>query len=117
VKSSLGGSSPCSFLPGSILFDERLVLNQTRNTLIPSQFGVMAKYYFDVRDNDLVYPDEDGIEQSNLAGVRAEAIDTLAEYVRSTLRDETRHTLRVEVRDEDSRPVLQAVMVFELDIS
>jgi hypothetical protein len=99
------------------LFDERLVQNQTRNTLIPSQFRVMAKYYFDLRDNDLIYPDEDGMEQSSLAGVRAEAIDTLAEYVRSTLRDESRHTLRVKVRDEDSRPVLQAVMVFELDIS
>ncbi len=85
--------------------------------MIPSPFGVMAKYYFDLRDNDLVYPDEDGMEQSSLASVRAEAIQTLAEYVRGTLRDDTRHTLRVEVRDEESRPVLQAVMVFEVEIS
>ncbi|EHK53114.1 hypothetical protein MAXJ12_31939 [Mesorhizobium alhagi CCNWXJ12-2] len=81
------------------------------------RFGAMAKYYFDVRDNDVVYPDEDGMEQSSLANVRAEAIQTLAEYVRSTLRDETRHTLRVDVHDEDSRPVLHAVMVFEVEIS
>jgi hypothetical protein len=74
----------------------------------------MPRYYFDVRDDDDVTPDEDGLVFHSLEAVKEEAARALAEIARDVIPGAVRRVLAIEVRDEAKRPLLEARMVFEI---
>jgi hypothetical protein len=73
----------------------------------------MTRYFFDTRDDDEVILDDVGLECQDLEVVRTEATASLAELARDILPGSIRRRLRVDVRNEDHRPVLTVALTFE----
>ena len=77
----------------------------------------MSRYYFDMRDEDDVASDEEGLELPTIESVQEEAARSLADMARDavqTHRDGTRRPMAIEVRD-DNGSVLQARFTFEVE--
>jgi hypothetical protein len=76
----------------------------------------MALYFFDVRDDSRLYPDDQGTEMDGLEAARTEAFAALADYVRDIRPTENRRCVAIEVRNEKNEPFLKAVMIFEVEV-
>ena len=77
----------------------------------------MTRYYFDVRDNDGLIPDDEGLELQTLAGVEEEAARSLAEMARDAVlgADEAaNYKMAIEARDEQGL-VLRVRLAFDVD--
>lgn len=79
----------------------------------------MARYYFDVHEDDHYTQDADGLELPTLEGAWFEAIRSLAELARDTIPrhaaadwDHQDHRMEIDVRD-DGGPVLAVKVTFE----
>jgi hypothetical protein len=76
----------------------------------------MPRYYFDIREGDEFFPDEEGIELRTLQAVQEEAARSLADLARDAARnhlDGLGSRLAIEVRD-DKGAVMQLTFTFEL---
>jgi SHS2 domain-containing protein len=76
----------------------------------------MALYFFDVRDGNRLYPDDQGTEMGGLDEARMEALAALADHVKDIRPTEDRRRVAIEVRNEKSEPLLKAVMIFEVEV-
>jgi len=77
----------------------------------------MTRYYFDMRDDDGVTIDDEGMELSSLQQVQEEAARSLAGMARDAvvrLNGSEGHRLAIEVRD-DSGPLMRVRFSFEVD--
>jgi hypothetical protein len=78
----------------------------------------MPRYYFDIRDNDELAADDEGLDLPNLQAVQIEAARSLADMAKHAVWEKAEtilgHRMAVEVRD-DNGPVLQAKFTFELE--
>ena len=75
----------------------------------------MARYYFDLRDDDGLFIDEEGLEFSGLRAVQAEAAKSLADMARDAVHGSpglSRRYMAIEVRDKVG-PVMQVRFNFE----
>jgi hypothetical protein len=73
----------------------------------------MQRYYFDIRNGQDLYADEEGLDLTDQRAAEIEAAMSLADLAkdRSPL-DEPRH-LAIEVRTPD-KPTFQATFIFEI---
>jgi hypothetical protein len=71
----------------------------------------MPRYYFDLRDNDELAVDDEGVELFTLQAVQIEAARSLVDMARQAIWTKAEtildHRMAIEVRDEHG-PVLQA---------
>ena len=71
----------------------------------------MRRYYFDLRDDDALVEDEEGIELPDIESVQEEAARSLVDMAKDMVGgngdSSPWHRLVIEVRD-DNGPVLQA---------
>ena len=76
----------------------------------------MALYYFDMRDDDQFYPDEQGTELGGgLAAARIVAFATLADYIQGRVPEtDSGRRVAVEVTDGNHKPLMAAVVTVEL---
>ena len=75
----------------------------------------MSRYYFDMRHEDEIATDEEGIELATIESVQEEAARSLEDMARDAVhRDGKRRPMAIEVRD-DNGPVLQARFTFEIE--
>jgi hypothetical protein len=74
----------------------------------------MPRYYFDVRDDDKVTTDDEGVLLDGIETVKKEAATALADIARDVIPGATRRVLTIEVRDDTKRPLLEARLVFEI---
>ena len=78
----------------------------------------MPRYYFDLRDNDELAVDDEGLELSTLQAVQIEAARSLVDMAKHAIWKKADtilgHRMAIEVRDGDG-PVLQAKFTFELE--
>ncbi|MCP3401535.1 DUF6894 family protein [Bradyrhizobium sp. CCGB20] len=72
----------------------------------------MARYFFDIRDDGGVYPDEEGLEFATQREAEVEATQTLAGLAQDLAVQDERPDVAVEVRTEEGR-VFQAALIFE----
>jgi hypothetical protein len=64
----------------------------------------MPRYYFDIRDNDGVVPDEDGTELEDITQAQIEAAASLADVSKEFATKDFQpmgHSLSIEVRDSN----------------
>ena len=55
---------------------------------VPTQRGAaLTRYYFDIRDNTGLYPDEEGLDLPSIDAARQEAAHALADMLRDAVRD------------------------------
>jgi hypothetical protein len=62
----------------------------------------MARYFFDLRDNDRLLPDTEGTALDSLDAARRWAVSALSEYIKDIVPNESHRSIAVEVRDKDS---------------
>ena len=72
----------------------------------------MPRYYFDSRDNFI--EDDVGMTFANLELCKREAARALAEIARDITPGSERRKLVIEVRDQDNKPLVRTVLIFEL---
>ena len=69
----------------------------------------MPRYYFDLGDDNGLYPDDEGLELAGIDAARQEAAHSLADMLRDAVREGTGRAVRqmsVEVRN-DVGPVIR----------
>jgi hypothetical protein len=74
----------------------------------------MARYFFDWRDNEDFDVDDEGMELPDLEAVKIEASRSLLERAHDILPGLDRHSLSIEVRDAESRPLLSIILILEI---
>ncbi|MGY2904670.1 DUF6894 family protein [Bradyrhizobium sp. URHC0002] len=79
----------------------------------------MPRYYFDIREENHLAVDEEGMWLPDMQAVQEEAARCLAGVARDEVRRPTgdpnrNHRMAIEVRD-DNGPVLQVKFTFEID--
>ncbi|MBB4001618.1 DUF6894 family protein [Aurantimonas endophytica] len=73
----------------------------------------MARYYFDIDDNGLTVPDDEGIECRTLAAVREAAIDALPRMACDARPGGDHHVISISVRDQANMLVFHASLTLE----
>ena len=76
----------------------------------------MVRYFFDIRDDTGLYPDEKGIELSTQREAEIEAAHTLAGLARDLAALEDRPDIAIEVRTTTGR-IFQAALIFDANTS
>ena len=71
-------------------------------------------FYFDHRDGEAFYPDEDGLEFETVELARLEATRALADAARDALPGAERRELAIEVFDVDRTPLFRTALRFEV---
>ena len=74
----------------------------------------MARYFFDIDDNGLLVPDEEGIDCASRPAMRATAIGALPGLASDAPDMGERHVIQITVRDQASKPVLLATLTREV---
>jgi len=72
----------------------------------------MMRYFFDIRDNGGLYPDEEGLEFATQREAEVEAVSSLAGLARNLAPAAVRPDIAIEVRTVSGR-VFQVAIVFE----
>ncbi|QPF82549.1 hypothetical protein IC762_22660 [Bradyrhizobium genosp. L] len=72
----------------------------------------MTRYYFDIKDGQFLYPDEEGLDLSDQAAAAVEAAMSLADLAKDLTPLDERHDMAIEVRTSD-RPVFKAAFIFD----
>ena len=74
----------------------------------------MPRFYFDHRDGDTFFHDDEGLEFADLAHAREEATATLGGIARDALPGAERRQLAIEVSGGNRMPLFRAVLWFEV---
>jgi hypothetical protein len=73
--------------------------------------AALTRYYFDIRDNTGLYPDEEGLEFGTQQEAEVEAAQALADLARDLAPLDERQDVAVEVRTDIER-VFKAALIF-----
>jgi hypothetical protein len=73
----------------------------------------MAWYFFDTRDDDEIVTDDVGVEVADLEAVKVLAAKGLVELALDVLPGSSERCLGIDVRDEESAPVLTTELIFK----
>jgi hypothetical protein len=73
----------------------------------------MVRYFFDIRDDTGLYPDDEGLEFQSLREAEMEATKTLGGLVRDLAPLDDRPDVAIEVRTEETGRVFQAALIFD----
>lgn len=69
----------------------------------------MPRYYFDVRDGEELFVDDDGMELPDMDTAIGEARRALADMVRDSLRSAGPESVSIAIRDGAEGPVILSV--------
>lgn len=72
----------------------------------------MTRYYFDIRDGEALYADEQGMELDDQRAAEIEAAKSLAGMANDLSPLDERHHMAIEVRT-NAGPVFQAAFIYE----
>ena len=72
----------------------------------------MTRYYFDIRDGEALYADEEGIELEDQRQAEIEAATSLADMAKDLSPLDERHHMAIEVRTE-AGPEFQAAFIYK----
>lgn len=72
----------------------------------------MTRYYFDIRDGDALYRDDEGMELEDQRAAEIEAATSLAGMAKDLSPLDERHDMAIEVRTH-AGSVFQAAFIFE----
>ena len=73
----------------------------------------MTRYYFDIRDGQDLYPDDEGLELADQKAAEIEAARALGDLAKDLPPLDERQHMAIEVRTL-SGPLFQAAFVFEI---
>lgn len=70
---------------------------------------MMPRFYFDVRDQDGVHYDQDGIELPDIDTARHEAWRALGEMMQEGIADAGKTVVAIDIRNSDGSSVVEVV--------
>jgi hypothetical protein len=73
----------------------------------------MSRYYFDIHDGEFIR-DDVGVECDSFGAVRAQAAAGLADFAKDAVPSAKWREMAVRVRDDQGRPVMQAILRLEI---
>lgn len=73
--------------------------------------GLVLRYYFDIRNGQDFYRDEEGIILPDLRAAEIEAVNSLHEMASQLPTVDERHDMAIEVRSMDG-PLFQAALIY-----
>jgi uncharacterized protein DUF6894 len=73
---------------------------------------LMTRYYFDIRDGEAFYADDEGMELVDQTAAEIEAAKSLADMAKDLSPLDERHHMAIEVRT-NAGAVFQAAFIFE----
>jgi hypothetical protein len=73
----------------------------------------MPRYYFDIRNGQDLYPDEEGLELADQRAAEIEAAMSLAGLAKDLPPLDERQHMAIEVRTKE-KPVFQVAFIFEI---
>jgi hypothetical protein len=76
----------------------------------------MPRFYFDVRTDHSLSEDDEGLEFPSLEAARREAACAAPSMAREELPDGAARALRIEVKDENRRPVLSVTISLQVEL-
>ncbi|MBR0901338.1 DUF6894 family protein [Bradyrhizobium liaoningense] len=76
----------------------------------------MVRYFFDIRDDTGLYPDDEGLEFRTQREAEIEAAQTLVGLARDLAGQEDRTDVAIEVRTDAGR-VFQAAFIFDANVT
>jgi hypothetical protein len=71
----------------------------------------MTRYYFDIRDGEDLYPDDEGLELADQTAAEVEAAQSLASMAKDVALLDERRDMAIEVRTELG-PLFRAAFIF-----
>jgi hypothetical protein len=77
----------------------------------------MSRYYFNLREDDELISDDEGVELPTIESAREAAIRGLADCARDAIRGSGRARIAVEVLDGERKSLFVAKLVFDVMIS
>ena len=72
----------------------------------------MTRYYFDIRDGEALFADDEGLELEDQTQAEIEAATSLADMAKDLSPLDERHHMAIEVRTK-AGPLFQAAFIFE----
>ena len=69
----------------------------------------MARYYFDIMDEEGIFLDDEGIDLPNMDSAIKEARRALADMVRDALRAQNPDSVSISIRDGAEGPIVLSV--------
>lgn len=72
----------------------------------------MTRYYFDIRDGEALFADDEGMELEDQTAAEIEAAKSLGDMAKDLSPLDERHHMAIEVRT-NAGPVFQAAFIFE----
>lgn len=72
----------------------------------------MTPYYFDIRDGEALYADEEGLELEDRRQAEIEAATSLADMAKDLSPLDERHHMAIEVRT-NAGPAFQAAFIYK----
>jgi hypothetical protein len=72
----------------------------------------MTRYYFDIRDGEALYADDEGVELEDQTAAEIEAAKSLSDMAKDLSPLDERHCMAIEVRT-NAGPVFQAAFIYE----
>jgi hypothetical protein len=76
----------------------------------------MSRYYFNLREDDELVPDDEGVELPTIESARDEAIRGLADCARDAICNAACARIAVEVLDGGRKPLFIATLNFQLTL-
>jgi hypothetical protein len=73
----------------------------------------MPRFYFDIRDNQALAIDEEGLDLPDLRAAEVEAAQSLAHMARDMPAGTQHHHMAIEVRSDEG-PLFQATFLFQI---
>jgi hypothetical protein len=73
----------------------------------------VRRYFFDIRDENGVWPDDEGMELPTIESAEKEAVRSLAGIAQSEVVGKRRHEMAIEVRT-DKGPLFRAAIAFDI---
>ena len=75
----------------------------------------MRRYYFNVRDDEKLTPDDEGLQFGDVAAAREETARAIAEMLKDVMPDGAERVITIEVRDEDNRPLFRTTVRYQVE--
>jgi hypothetical protein len=74
----------------------------------------MMRLFFDIRDNNVLNADPDGLDFDSIERARDEALKAIVDLAKDALPSELRKKLSVELRTVDGNVVLKVILMLQV---
>jgi hypothetical protein len=115
IISSLNTLLPKYFLHGFMFYNAACMAEVKHSCRTPTPRAQMVHLFFDIRDNDVLNADPDGLDFNSIEIARDEAIKVIVDLAKDAVPLELQKNLSVEVRTAGGTVVFKAMLSLQVE--